>query len=94
MEIPGVRRLSGPLRRVSHGIMAATPRFEVTREPKCDHHHSELSRCAVAVSEAPVMSIILTYNPVLIDERDERPFLIASVATVAIWAVAFLIAVA
>jgi hypothetical protein len=40
------------------------------------------------------MSTILTYNPVLIDERNERPFLIAAVAIVAVWAVALLIAVA
>jgi hypothetical protein len=40
------------------------------------------------------MSTILTYNPVLIDERNEQPFLIAFVATVAAWAVALLIVVA
>jgi hypothetical protein len=37
---------------------------------------------------------ILTYNPVLIDERNDRPFLIAFVAIVAVWAGALLIAVA
>ncbi len=40
------------------------------------------------------MSTILTYNPVLIDERNEQPVLIAFVATVAAWAVALLIVVA
>jgi hypothetical protein len=39
------------------------------------------------------MSTILTYNPVLIDERNEKPFLIAFVATVAVWAVTLLIVV-
>ena len=36
----------------------------------------------------------LTCNPVLIDERNEQPLLIAFVATVAAWAVALLLAVA
>ncbi len=40
------------------------------------------------------MSTILTYNPVLIDERNEQPLLIAFVATVVVWAVTLLIAVA
>jgi hypothetical protein len=40
------------------------------------------------------MSTILTYNPVLIDERNEQPFLIAFVAIAAVWAIALLIAVA
>ena len=40
------------------------------------------------------MSAILTYNPVLFDERNEQPFLIAFVATVAAWAVTLLIVVA
>ncbi len=40
------------------------------------------------------MSTILTYNPVLIDERNEQPLLIAFVATVAGWAIALLLAVA
>jgi hypothetical protein len=40
------------------------------------------------------MSTILTYNPVLIDERNEQPFLVAFVVTVAVWAVAFLFVVA
>jgi len=39
------------------------------------------------------MSTVLTYNPVLIDERNEKPFLIAFVATVAVWAVTLLIVV-
>ena len=39
------------------------------------------------------MSTILTYNPVLIDERNEQPLLIAFVATVVVWAVTLLIAV-
>ena len=40
------------------------------------------------------MSTILTYNPVLIDGRNERPFVIAFVATVVAWAVALLIVIA
>ena len=36
----------------------------------------------------------LTDNPVLIDDRNEQPLLIAFVATVAVWAVALLLAVA
>ena len=40
------------------------------------------------------MSTILTYNPVLIDERNEQPFLMAFVATVVVWPVAFLFVVA
>ena len=40
------------------------------------------------------MSAILTYNPVLFDERNEQPFLIAFVATVAARAVTLLIVVA
>jgi hypothetical protein len=40
------------------------------------------------------MSSVLAYNPVLMDKRNERPLLIALVATVAIWTVAFLICVA
>ena len=40
------------------------------------------------------MSTILTYNPVLIDKRNERPFVAAFVATIAVWAVVLLIAVA
>jgi hypothetical protein len=38
-------------------------------------------------------NIIPTYNPVLIDERNEQPFLIALVAIVAMWAVTLLVAV-
>jgi hypothetical protein len=41
-----------------------------------------------------MMSTTLTYSPVLIDERNEQPFLIAFVATVAAWAIAFPIVVA
>jgi hypothetical protein len=37
------------------------------------------------------MSTILTYNPVLIDERNEQPLQIAFVATVGVWAVVLLI---
>jgi hypothetical protein len=40
------------------------------------------------------MSIILTHNPVLIDERYEQPYLMAFVATVGVWVVALLIALA
>ncbi len=40
------------------------------------------------------MSTILTYNPVLIDRRNERPLLVAFVVTVVVWAVAFLVVVA
>lgn len=40
------------------------------------------------------MSTILTYNPVLIDERNDQPLLIAFVAAVAVWAVVLLIAIA
>jgi hypothetical protein len=40
------------------------------------------------------MSAILTYNPVLIDERNDRPFVIAFVAIFAVWTVTLLIAVA
>ena len=40
------------------------------------------------------MTNILTYNPVLFDERNERPFLIAFVVTVAEWAVALLLVLA
>ena len=40
------------------------------------------------------MSTILTYNPVLVDERNERPFVIAFVATVVVWVVALLIVIA
>jgi hypothetical protein len=50
--------------------------------------------CSFGVQREATMSTILTYNPVLIDERNERPFLIAAVAILAVWAVAFLIAVA
>ena len=39
------------------------------------------------------MSTILTYNPVLIDEINERPFVIAFVATVVVWVVALLIVI-
>jgi hypothetical protein len=37
---------------------------------------------------------ILTYTPLLIDERNEQPFLIAFVATAAVWAVMLPIAMA
>jgi hypothetical protein len=40
------------------------------------------------------MSAILTYKPVLIEERNEQPFLIAFIATVVVWAVVLLTAVA
>ena len=40
------------------------------------------------------MSTILTYNPVPVDERNEQPFLIAFVATIATWAVALLLVMA
>jgi hypothetical protein len=40
------------------------------------------------------MSSILTYNPVLVDERNEQPFLIAFVAMIAAWAVALLLVIA
>jgi hypothetical protein len=40
------------------------------------------------------MSSVLTYNPLLIDERNEQPLLIAFVATVAVWTVAVLIGIA
>ena len=40
------------------------------------------------------MSSVLTYNPVLIDERNEQPLLIAGVAIVAVWTVALLLGVA
>jgi hypothetical protein len=59
--------------------------------PKCDRRHSE--RAGDALGAAP-MSNILTYNPVLFDERNERPFLIAFVVTVAEWAVALLLVLA
>jgi hypothetical protein len=39
------------------------------------------------------MGTILTYNPFLIDERNEQAFLIAFVATVSVWAIASLFAV-
>jgi hypothetical protein len=61
------------------------------RLPKCDRRHSE--RAGDALNIAP-MSDILTYNPVLFDERNERPFLIAFVVTVAEWAVALLLVLA
>ena len=40
------------------------------------------------------MSTILTYNPVLIDDRNDQPFLKAFVAILAVLTVALLIAVA
>jgi hypothetical protein len=40
------------------------------------------------------MSTVLTYNPVLIDERNDQPFLIAFVAIFVVLAVALLIEVA
>jgi hypothetical protein len=40
-----------------------------------------------------MLNTILTYNPLLFDERNEQPFLIAFVATIAVWAVALLLAV-
>ena len=39
------------------------------------------------------MSNLLTYNPALIDERNEQPFLIAFTVIVAAWAVALLLVV-
>jgi hypothetical protein len=39
------------------------------------------------------MSTILTYNPVLIDDRNDQPFLIAFVAIFAVLTIALLIAV-
>jgi hypothetical protein len=39
------------------------------------------------------MGDILTYNPTLIDERNEQPFQIAFVASVAAWAIALLLVV-
>ena len=40
------------------------------------------------------MSKVLTYNPALIDERNEQPFLVAFIAIVAVWAFALLFALA
>jgi hypothetical protein len=40
------------------------------------------------------MSTVLTYNPVLIDDRNDQPFLIAFVSIFAVWAVALFIAIA
>jgi hypothetical protein len=41
-----------------------------------------------------MMSSVLVYNPVLVDERNEQPLLIAFVATIVVWTVAVLICVA
>jgi hypothetical protein len=41
-----------------------------------------------------MMSSILTYNALLINERNKQPLLIAFVSTVAVWTVAVLIGVA
>jgi hypothetical protein len=49
--------------------------------------------CSVQKWEQQLMNTILTYNPVLIDERNEQPLLIAFVAAIAVWAVVLLIAV-
>jgi len=40
------------------------------------------------------MITALSWNDALSDERSERPMLIAFVATVAVWAIAFLLALA
>ena len=40
------------------------------------------------------MITALNWNEALVDERSERPMLIAFVATVAVWAIAFLIGLA
>ena len=40
------------------------------------------------------MITALSWNEALIDKRSERPMLIAFVATVAVWAIAFLFALA
>ena len=40
------------------------------------------------------MSTILTYNPILIDDRNDQPFLIAFVAVFAVLTIALLIPVA
>jgi hypothetical protein len=39
------------------------------------------------------MSNLLTYNPALIDDRNEQPFLIAFTVTILVWAVALLLVV-
>ena len=40
------------------------------------------------------MITALSWNDALADERSERPMLVAFVATVAVWAIAFLLALA
>lgn len=64
--------------------------------PNCDRRHcnwpSDVPLCCEEGGAIVIPN--LTYNPVLIDERNEQPLLIAFVATVAVWAVALLLAVA
>jgi hypothetical protein len=63
--------------------------------PTCDRHHSEHTHDVLLLrSEGAIMSTILTYNPVLIDDRNDQPFLIAFVAIFAVLTIALLIAVA
>jgi hypothetical protein len=45
------------------------------------------------VTEGKIMATVLTYNPVLIDQRNDRPILIAFVAIFAVFTVALLIVV-
>jgi hypothetical protein len=63
--------------------------------PTCDRHHSEHTRDVLfSQFEEAIMSAVLTYNPVLIDDRNDQPFLTAFVAIFAVLAIALLIAVA
>ena len=63
--------------------------------PTCDRHHSEQAHDVLYIkSVGAIMSTILTYNPVLIDDRNDQPFLKAFVAILAVLTVALLIAVA
>ena len=64
--------------------------------PNCDGRHCERACDVLSCKEQreAIMSSVLAYNPVLIDERNEQLLLIAFVATVVVWTVAVLIWVA
>lgn len=71
---------------VTTGVQICRPVTAITADRR--------TMCASDNRKELAVSTILTYNPVLIDDRNDQPFLKAFVAILAVLTVALLIAVA